>query len=44
MESFTYNPGAACDVSMHDPHPSVGILHLESPVSYRSETIYLDQY
>lgn len=38
-----FNPGAACDVSMHDPHPSVGILHLESPDLYHSEIKYLDQ-
>ncbi len=25
-----FNPGAACTPSKHDPHPSFGILHLES--------------
>jgi putative phosphoesterase len=36
-----FNPGAASEVSMHDPHPSVGILHLDSPDQYRAEIVYL---
>lgn len=35
------NPGAACDVSMHDPHPSVGILYLDGINKYRSEIVCL---
>lgn len=36
-----FNPGAACEVSMHDPHPSVGILHLESHDKFHSEIVFL---
>jgi len=30
QEILYFNPGAACLPSKHDPHPSFGILHLES--------------
>lgn len=36
-----FNPGAACEVSMHDPHPSVGILHLDGTDNYHSQIVYL---
>jgi uncharacterized protein len=36
-----FNPGAASEVSTHDPHPSVGILHLDSPDQYYAEIVYL---
>lgn len=35
------NPGAACNVSNHDPHPSVGIIHLEGRGKFFSEIIVL---
>jgi putative phosphoesterase len=34
-----FNPGAACAPSKHDPHPSCGILHLESVDRFWAEII-----
>jgi len=42
INSILYiNPGAACNISMHDPHPSVGILYLDDKNTYRSEIVSL---
>lgn len=36
-----FNPGAACTKSPHDPHPSIGILRLESHENIQAEVVLL---
>jgi putative phosphoesterase len=36
-----FNPGAACSRSPHDPHPSIGILRLESHEKIQTEVLLL---
>jgi hypothetical protein len=42
IDKTTYfNPGAASNISMHDPHPSVGILTINSAYDIQSEVVIL---
>ncbi len=40
-KTIYFNPGAACNTSMHDPHPSVGILTINSVDDIQTEVVIL---